>query len=222
MKKLLISILIALLVILAYFAIFEGLSFGELSILSVIEIKEANDTLTSSIEQANALLKNDYPAEQDKLLESIKELGSSKAEYFDLAKVSTEGEITKANTEETYLREYLWTRVGRHATSKGVNIKMDVLSGDMGEETLKNLSFTVDGQYVGIIQFISALENDDKLNFKIENFKMTKGGSNLTATFNVRNVRIKSEAGATNPITRTEEDTTTQGASDVGGQDEQP
>lgn len=200
MKKLLISILIALLVILAYFAIFEGLSFGELSILSVIEIEEANDTLTLSIDQVNTLLKTEYPNEKKELSASVEKLLEEKKTYFDLAKGSTEGEITKANTEETYVREYLWTRVGRHASSRGVNIRMDVLSGDMGEETLKNLSFTVDGQYVGIIQFISALENDDKLNFKIENFKMVKGGSNLTATFNVRGVRIKSESGASSPI----------------------
>jgi len=205
MKKLLISILIILLIVMAYFAIFKGLSFGTIKILSVEQIKDANDNLTKDIEETNSLLKKEYPMKKEELTESVTELLQQKEEYFTLARISTEGEITKANTEETYLIEYLWTRVGRHATSKGVNLKMDVNSGDTGEADMKNLSFTVTGQYIGIIQFVSALENDDKLNFKIENFKMVKKDTenntednkqeetNLTATFNVRSIRIKSE-----------------------------
>lgn len=193
MKKVLISILIVILVVLAYFAIFNGLSLGNIRILSVGEIIEANDNLTNDIEQANSLLKKDYPSKKEELAASVTELLEKKEEYFNLAKVSSDKEITKANTEETYLIEYLWTRVGRHATSKGVNLKMDVNSGDTGEENVKNLSFTVTGQYIGIIEFVASLENDEKLNFKIENFKMIKNDTNLTATFNVRSIRIKAE-----------------------------
>ena len=174
MKKVLISIIIVLLIVLAYFAIFNGLSLGNVKILSVKEIIQANDNLINDIEQANSLLKKDYPLKKEELSDSITKLLTEKENYFKLAKVSTDGEITKANTEETYLIEYLWTKIGRHATSKGVNLKMDVNSGDTGEENIKNLVFTVKGQYIGIIEFISSLENDDKLNFKIENFRMIK------------------------------------------------
>ena len=62
--------------------------------------------------------------------------------------------------------EYLWTRVGGHATSKGVNLRMDINAGDTGEADVKNLSFTVTGQYIGIMDFVSALENDDELKFQ--------------------------------------------------------
>lgn len=193
MKKVLISILIVLLIILAYFAIFNGLSFGNINVLSVAEIIEANNDLANNIEQANTLLKKDYPSKKEELASSVTVLLNRKEEYFNLAKISTDKEITKANTEETYLIEYLWTRVGRHATSRGVNIRMDVNSSDAGEANIKNLSFTVTGQYIGIIEFVSALEDDENLNFKIENFKMVKNDTNLTATFTVRNIRIKNE-----------------------------
>jgi len=207
MKKVLISILIILLIVLAYFAIFNGLSFGDIKILSVEQIIEANDKLTYDIEQTNALIKKEYPSKEGELYTSVDELLAKKDEYFTLAKVSTEGEITKANTEETYLIEYLWTRIGRHATSKGVNLKMDVNTADAGDDNIKNLGFTVTGQYIGIIQFVSQLENDDKLNFKIENFKLTGSDGNLTATFNVRSIRIKTEAGTTTRANDTEQDT---------------
>ena len=42
MKKLLISVLIVLLIILAYFAIFQGISLGNIDILSVKQINEKN------------------------------------------------------------------------------------------------------------------------------------------------------------------------------------
>lgn len=193
MKKVLISILIVLLVVLAYFAIFNGLSFGNARVLSIGEIIEANNELITNIEQAQSLLKKDYPSKKEELSTSITELLNKKEEYFNLAKVSTDKEITKANTEEIYWIEYLWTRVGGHATSKGVNLRMDINAGDTGEADVKNLSFTVTGQYIGIMDFVSALENDDELNFKIENFKMVQDGEVLSATFTVRGIKIRQE-----------------------------
>lgn len=193
MKKVLISILIVLLVVLAYFAIFNGLSLANIKILSVGEIVQINNDLTDNIEQAKSLLEKDYPSKKEELSTSVSDLLNKKEEYFKLAKISTDTEITKANTEETYLIEYLWTRIGRHATSKGVNLWINVNSGDTGEADLKNLSFTAKGYYVGIMDFISSLESDDKLNFKIENFKMVQEGEVLSATFSVRSVRIKTE-----------------------------
>lgn len=193
MKKVLISILIILLVVLAYFAIFNGLSLGNLKILSVEEIIQANDDLTNNIEQAKSLLKKDYPSKKEELSASVTDLMNKKEEYFKLAKISSDKEITKANTEETYLIEYLWTRIGNHATSKGVNIEIRTGAGDVAEANVKNLSITAKGYYVGIMDFVSILENDDKLNFKIENFKMIQEGDILTATFVVRNIRVKDE-----------------------------
>lgn len=198
MKKVLISILIVLLVILAYFAIFNGLSLANIKILSVGEIVQINNDLTDNIEQAKSLLEKDYPSKKEELSTSVSDLLNKKEEYFKLAKISTDTEITKANTEETYLIEYLWTRIGRHATSKGVNLWINVNAGDAGEADVKNLSFTAKGYYVGIMDFISSLENDDKLNFKIENFKMVQEGDVLSATFTVRNVRIKTETTSSN------------------------
>ena len=194
MKKLLISILIVLLIVLAYFAIFRGISLGNLQISSINQIIGLNDNLTNEIQKTNSLLKKEYPSKQEELSTSVTQLLEKKEEYFKLAKVSTEGEISKANTEETYLIEYLWTKIGGHATSKGVILEFYVNASSSNEKDMYDLSFIARGQYTGIIQFISALENDDKLNFKIENFKMTKDGTNLVATFNVKNIRIKEES----------------------------
>ncbi len=210
MKKILISILIVLLIVLTGFTIFKGISIGNFKVLSASQINDKNTQLTAEIEIAQQLLKKNYPETKEKLASSISDLLSKKEEYFKLAKLSSDKEITKANTEETYLIEFLWARIGNHATSKGVNLTIDVKTGDAGDPMVKNLTITAKGYYVGIMDFVSSLENDDKLNFKIENFKLVQEDELLTATFNVRGIRIKTEN-----VTNTTSDNTAQSQDDT-------
>lgn len=210
MKKILISILIVLLIVLTGFTIFKGISIGNFKVLSASQINDKNTQLTAEIEIAQQLLKKNYPETKEKLASSISDLLSKKEEYFKLAKLSSDKEITKANTEETYLIEFLWARIGNHATSKGVNLTIDVKTGDAGDPMVKNLTITAKGYYVGIMDFVSSLENDDKLNFKIENFKLVQEDELLTATFNVRGIRIKTEN-----VTNTTSDDTAQSQDDT-------
>lgn len=210
MKKILISILIVLLIVMTGFTIFKGISIGNFKVLSASQINDKNTQLTAEIEIAQQLLKKNYPETKEKLASSISDLLSKKEEYFKLAKLSSDKEITKANTEETYLIEFLWARIGNHATSKGVNLTIDVKTGDAGDPMVKNLTITAKGYYVGIMDFVSSLENDDKLNFKIENFKLVQEDELLTATFNVRGIRIKTEN-----VTNTTSDNTAQSQDDT-------
>ena len=114
-----------------------------------------------------------------------------KQKYLDLASVSTDKEIQDANLEQTYAMEFLWNKVGSYATKEGVTLKWDVSS--TGVNNKYTLNFTTTGSYVGVISYIYALENDSDLAFRIENFKMTASGENVTATFTVNNVAIKAE-----------------------------
>ena len=213
MKKLLIGVLIILLIILAYFAIFEGITLGDFHVLSVAQIKQENDRLEQEIAQTQVLMNNDYKTKTDELESSVSQLLVAKDEYHDLASVSTEGELAAASQDEIYTVEYLWTRFGRHATAEGVNLYYEISSGSTGEADVKNISFTVSGDYIPIINFVTALEDDDELGFRIENFKIAPGGDYLQATFLVRNVRIKIEnvsSGTTATSTTTNTTTQTQ------------
>lgn len=208
MRKILISVLVVLLIILAYFTIFQGISIGSFHVLSTGGIIELNDELTTKIDEANRKIKNDYQSKQTELSESVATLLENKESYYRVANVSTENEINKANTEETYNIEYLWLRVGRHARNEGVNLKMDVLNNNNADSTVKNLAFTVVGQYVGIIDFVSALEDDSELSFTIEDFNLLPDGDNLQATFEVTGIRINTE-NTTESVNTTTENATT-------------
>lgn len=204
MKKILIGILIILLIVMAYFVIFRGISIGSFQVLGWEQIKAENDRLEEGITQTETLIHKDYRTKTDELEKSVSDLLSAKDEYYDLADISTEGEISQANKQETYRIEYLWTRIGSHATSEGVILKLDVTAGETGESNVKNLSFTVTGNYIAIINFVTSIEDDSQLGFRIENFKILPGSdtNGRQATFVVRNVRIKQE-GTTRSVTTT-------------------
>ena len=189
MRKILIGILTILLIVMAVLVITKGLTIGNFKILSVKQIIEGNDKLTSELSQTEKLIKSDYPAKLESLDSNVSDLLAAKEEYQDLADVSTKSEINKATTVETYTVEFLWTRLGRHATAEGVYLSYT--------PTNNSIKFTVSGDYIPILSFVSAIENDSKLGFRIENFKLIPGGNNLQATFETRNINIKTEGVST-------------------------
>ena len=207
MKKILIGILIILLIVMACFAIFKGISVGNFKILSVYQIQEKNNQLTEEITKAETLIQSSYRNHFSQLDNSVSRLLAAKEEYKNLEDISTEGEIKQANKEEVYKIEYLWTRIGSHATGEGVILKLDVTAGETGESDVKNLSFTVTGNYIAIINFVRSIEDDSQLGFRIENFKMIPGSDTdaRQATFVVRNVRIKQENTSTGVISTNNE-----------------
>lgn len=185
MRKILIGILTILLIVMAVLVITKGLTIGNFKILSVQQIIEGNDKLTAEISETEKLIRSNYPTELETLDSNVSSLLEAKEEYQDLADVSTKSEINKATTVETYTVEFLWTRLGRHATAEGVYLSYT--------PTNNSIKFTVSGDYIPILSFVSAIENDSKLGFRIENFKLIPGGNNLQATFETRNINIKTE-----------------------------
>lgn len=185
MRKILIGILTILLIVMAVLVITKGLTIGNFKILSVKQIIEGNDKLTAEISETEKLIRSNYPTELETLDSTVSSLLAVKEEYQDLADVSTKSEINKATTVETYTVEFLWTRLGRHATAEGVYLSYT--------PTNNSIKFTVSGDYIPILSFVSAIENDSKLGFRIENFKLIPGGNNLQATFETRNINIKTE-----------------------------
>lgn len=201
MRKILIGVITILLIVMAVLMITKGLQIGNFQILSAKQIVEENDKLTKEISQTELLMNTTYPNKTEELDKNVSELLTAKNEYQDLAEISTKSEISKATTEETYTVEFLWTRLGRHATAEGVNLNYTPSNN--------SINFTVVGDYIPILNFITAIENDSKLGFRIENFKMIPSGTSLQATFVTRNVKIKTESTTTRTQTNTSTTNTT-------------
>ena len=191
MKDILITVISVLLTAVIIICMAKGLTVGNFHILSINDIKKESLNLDSEIDELNNLKNVTYKKKIDDLQTATKSLTTAKQKYLDLASVSTDKEIQDANLEQTYAMEFLWNKIGSYATREGVTLKWDVSS--TGVNNKYTLNFTTTGSYIGVINYIYALENDSELAFRIENFKMTASGENVTATFTVNNVAIKAE-----------------------------
>ena len=225
MKKILIGALIVLLCIMAYFAIFRGLSIGSVQILSIEQIANANEKLTQEIKQTEVLMSSDYPTQNDALDKSVTDLLVARDEYRNLASVSTDGEIRRASQQEEYTVEFLLTSLGRHARKEGINLEYTFNTGTTGEADVKNVTFNITGGYIPIMEFVSAIEDDSKLGFRIQNFKILPGGQHLQASFLVMNVKVKPEVATNTENMQTSQtqspDTNTTTQNPTNGIDEQ-
>ncbi len=121
-----------------------------------------------------------------------KKLKEEKTNYEDMVAVSSSDDVQTASQLAKYKIDFLWTKIGTHATSEGVVIKMDITNGSGATDTY-NLNFTVNGGYINIAEFIRDIEDDSKLGFKIEEFSMKAGSStsDLQATFVCKDVPIE-------------------------------
>lgn len=199
MRKILISILIVLLLVVIYLMTFQGIDILGLKILSVVQIKDRNTDLEARLEKVSTLTSVEQPKAMSSLNNSVKELIIAKEAYNDKVLYSSSENIAEAAQTIPYETEYLWTRLGNHAKKNGINLKYELRQTSTGTtQTDKqyDLYFTLTGSYVSISEFIAAIENDSSLNFKIENFVINptrESTETLQATFIVREIGVKTE-----------------------------
>ena len=209
MKKLLILILIALLVLLGYFIIIQGVGTeGSLQILGIKGIQAKNAELEQKIQEATSLAEKDYQSVLSEIKQNTQGFEDAKKTYEDNVTINEGGEVETLS--KPYDIETLWVRLGNHATSQGATIQqMNVGDSTTGAEGTYDLDFSVTGSYICITDFISAIENDSTLGFKIEEFNMRPSGSELQATFTCKDISInKNELNENVVITTTTNNTT--------------
>lgn len=201
MKKLLILILIALLLTLSIFLVIQGIHIGNFEILGIRDIQAKSNELDEKIQEAAKLAEKDYKQAVSNVETNAKKLKEEKANYDEMV-ATVDGETGTTNQIEKYEIETLWVRLGNHATSEGVVMQMDVIKGNSVTEDTYNLRFTATGSYISITDFISDIENDSTLGFKIEEFKMNpaSSGSDLQATFVCKDIAIKDVSATTTNI----------------------
>ena len=175
MKKILISVIIILLLVLSYFALVKGVSF--LQIKSINDIKNASNKLESNFNEANELSSKTYPSEVEALENAIKQLKISKQEYENKKTYNTDENSLGAIEIKTYKIHYLWTILGNYRKDRGVqSLTLDLVETAEIEDVY-NLQFTLIGEYTRITDFLYDIENDEELNFDIKNFSISSSTS---------------------------------------------
>lgn len=194
MKKLLLSILTVLVIILTAITMIKGLKIGNINILGIMEMKQKNEELDTTVKEATKLASTDYQKRIDELNSAVKKLEAEKTSYEDRVNVSTENNVEAANQTYENMIEFLLVRIENHAKTEGVSMNMVVTRSSSGAENVYNLNFTATGSYVGIEEFITDIEDDSRLGYKIEEFKMnssSENGDTVQATFVCKDIKIE-------------------------------
>lgn len=215
MKKLLLITINVLVLALIGVSAVNGLKIGKLNILGITEIQTKNDELDTKIKEATKLASTDYQKKIDDLNETVKKLENEKKNYEEMVSISTDSQVEAANQSYENTIEFLLIRIENHAKSEGIEMEMEITRSSSGAENVYNLNFTVVGEYAQIEEFITDIEDDSKLGYKIEEFKMvasSENGSTVKATFVCKDIKITgiTSNGTTNTTTTQTIDTTSE------------
>lgn len=170
MKKILIAIIILILTVLGYLVLIKGFKIGNLEIKSISDIKANSEKLDSNIKLADERVSITYPAEVDKVNNSIKKLKDTKERYMQKTKNDEIKDVGVAQIKY-YEIDYLWAMLGNYATKEKIELTLDIGVAN-ADEDIYNLNFTLTGSYMGITDFIYSIENDENLKFKIQKFEL--------------------------------------------------
>lgn len=185
MKKVLISILIVLIVILTFFVVFKNINIGEWKSKNINDIKNLNSELEQKINNAKQLNNQDYPNEVNKLDDSMEKLKIVKKKYQNKMEYVSGNVDLGGVSIKNYKIERLWIALENYAKNENVELKLEVV--DAASKGLYDLNITVAGEYIGITDFIYDIEKDDTLGFKILNFKLTPYVATTTTNNNTNN-----------------------------------
>lgn len=189
MKDKVIMIILFISIILVLFLALFGFEIGNFEIPSISKMIDKNTSVNTKIDKAAELTSINYPQEISNLETTVDSLNIEKEKYEQISALDSE-DNSKIYETEKYDISYLWTTLGRYANKNKIKLAIDVKKS-VGTD-LYDLYFTVQGEYVNISSFITKIENDSDLLFRIYNFKLVPGSSNveLKATFTVKDINI--------------------------------
>jgi hypothetical protein len=155
------------------------------------------------------------------LANAIKNYNSSKKAYEDLIEEigftedseeeEVEEKVVYANVK-AYRIDYLLTTLGTYSDKEGLSsLKFDLETSSTSNADVAtlgykfcNLKFSVNGEYINIVNFLYDLEDDDELSFEIRDYSM----QSQSATFTVYNIPIESSTLIDSSSSSTDADTT--------------
>lgn len=206
MKKFLMSIMTILLLVLTYLIVFKNISILKWTSKNINDVKKLDSSLTEKIDTAKQLNNQEFPEKVSTLEKSIKQLKIAKERYEAKVEYAPEGiDLSVVKTKE-YKIERLWIALQNYALSEEIELKLEIV--DTSVENVYDINVTATGEYSSIADFVSDIEKDDTLAFKILNFKLLPSTVSSSQTTEKKNT-TNAENTKTNTENKTEEKTET-------------
>lgn len=217
-RKVTLSIGLILLIFICYLVIFSNNSAFRSKVASVSQLESSSKELNTAVATLEKNRTTDFEDKKKELEKAIKSYQESKEEYEtvvaqavntenvaveDISETENVEEVLEAiQTKDVYNVDFLWTILGNYATEEGIDLKFDINKNMTSVSSMNNtssnyivcdLNFTISGNYINLTDFIYDIEDDDRLNFEINDFYMQKDGSNLQVTLVVKEIKINAD-----------------------------
>ena len=208
MRKFSLSVILILLIVGCYQVLFGNSEIIRSKVASVSQLQASSKKLNTEVATLEKRTTDEFNTQKAELSNIIENYRNTKVEYDNVvARLSAEAAealiaIQENDLKDIYDVDFLWTIIGNYATEEGVNLKFDVTRNTTSALSLSNtstnyvvcdLKFVITGNYINLTDFIYDLEDDDRLNFEINDFDMKKLGTDLEVTLRVREVKINSD-----------------------------
>lgn len=204
-------------IILVTIALLIWLVMADIPFLGTSSIKtviEQHDEIANK--EAELLAKQNEYKSLNTNLDNLKKSFQTEKSKYEAISEDTIHIIRESNTEENYSLEYMWIKLGNYATKHNLTLIM-VEPGNSGtlnkegEQTNSSsnensvvekegnqnsgsseyLQIQVTGNYIDLSDFVFEVENDEELNFKLDNILMEYvSGTTIKTTFDVKNIII--------------------------------
>lgn len=196
MKRRLINSLIFILILMVIILIILGLRSNSFGIESYISLEKKSAEISKQIADLEKRSKDNFEEKKKALLELSEKYENEKLKYETRSKNLKVGIEEIKISFDLYDIDFLWTIIGNYATEEGVSLKLDVLKVSENKDFLDadyilcDLYFTISGTYISLIDFVYDLEDDERLNFEINDFSLNKVNENLESKFIIKSVPI--------------------------------
>ena len=215
MKRLITFVCLIIIISLGYTLITKGFESDFFGVASYKKIEEKSEGLTKKLAVYDKKNQEEYETAVTNLNSSIKNFNDSKEKYETIFKEFSntldkddENEVLEEviySDKEKYKIDFLLVILGDYGEQEGVDVVFNLLTSSTVDPNssalnyfLSDLKFTITGQYMDVADFISDLENDDRLGWEIRDFSMSQGSNNgysgVVASFTIKDIPIDSES----------------------------
>lgn len=195
MRKVLILAILVAFAWFSYTAISTGATFGKISVENYVYIQDKSKELDLRIDELTDKTTTQFDTKKATLDESIKSYKQVKEEFEELEEAQKEIAISSV---DLFNIDFLWTIIGNYATEEEVLLQFDVVESvakksDTANYLMCDLQFNVTGDYTDVTKFIYDIEDDDRLKFEINDFKMKKHEVKILNSKNMTKEQIDAE-----------------------------
>lgn len=205
-RKIALSIVLIVLLFGCYELFFGEQPFIREKISSIRELESSSKRLETASLELERNSTTDFENKKAQLKKVIQTYNDTKEEYEQIIPPSVENPtepIVGSELKDIYDVAFLWTILGNYATEEGIDLKFDIIKNFTSANSINNtssnyivcdLKFVITGQYINLTDFIYDIEDDDRLNFEINDFTMKKNEDKLQVTLNVRDIKVNASS----------------------------